>query len=541
MQVTVETTHGLERKVTIAVPSESLESRFAERVRNTAGEVKLPGFRPGKVPLKEIERRFGAKLREEVASELLQASFADAVRQEGLSPAGQASIEIIDLKPGNDLKYAATFEVMPQFELADLGQLKVRQPEAQINEADIDATVQSLRQRKTEWVPVERPAAAEDRVAVDYAIRLDGEVIESNEDMTFTIDDNNESSALDNAIIGMSANETRAFPVPIRQPAPRAEHESAPAQAASEASSAGVDGVDGTQEVEDAPEAASDDQPPTRQGVGEVTLKSVEEPHLPEIDDAFFDDFGTEQGEDRLARFRAEVRDRMQVELDTATRRAIKREVIDALIEAHDFELPEALVTAEIEAEKRRLEQYFKDGLPTDISDAYRGVAERDVRARLVLGEIVTQESIEVDDERIRARVEEMASGYEEAAEVRKWIYGDEEQLRRVEASVLEEQTLDHVLAQAQSTTVSVPYKALIAGLPLPEPEPEVEEPHEPAEELTSEAEEADAEAQVSAEASSAPDEEAPAGAEADEVQEAEKGNIASRIRRFFGGAKRAE
>ena len=540
MQVTVETTHGLERKVTIAVPSESLESRFAERVRNTAGEVKLPGFRPGKVPLKEIERRFGAKLREEVASELLQSSFADAVRQEGLSPAGQASIEIIDLKPGNDLKYAATFEVMPQFELADLGQLKLRQPEAQINEADIDATVQSLRQRKTEWVPVERPVATGDRVAVDYAIRLDGEVIESDEGTTFTVDENNENSALDNAIIGLSANETRAFPVPIRHPAPRAEHESAPAQAASEASSAGVDGVDGTQEVEDSPGAASDDQPLTRQGVGEVTLKSVEEPHLPEIDDAFLDDFGIEQGEDRLARFRAEVRDRMQVELEAATRNAIKREVIKALVEAHDFELPEALVTAEIEAEKQRLERYLQDSLPTDISDAYRDIAERDVRARLVLGEIVTQESIQVDDERIRARIEEMASGYEEAAEVRKWIYGDEEQLRRVEASVLEEQTLDHVLARAQSTKVVVSYEELIAGLPLPEPEPEplpepeVEESREPAEESTLEAE-ADAEEQVAAEGSPAPDEEAPANAEA------EKGGIASRIRRFFGGAKRAE
>ena len=538
MRVSVETTNGLERKATVTVPSESFEEQVSERLKTAANELKLPGFRPGKVPLKEVRRRFGQQLRREVASELLQSSFADAVREEELSLAGQARVEIVALEAGEDLQYVATFEVMPDIDLAALDALDIRRPTATIEEADIDATVLSMREQRTEWELVTRPAATSDRATVDYAIKVDGETVDEREGATFVVGDAATYSELDSAVVGMTAAETRAFPIAWRRSVPAEhdehghgddhdhhdhdhhehdhdhdrhdhshehhdhagehDHEDAASrdegideardEAIDEARDEAIDAeamkadaanreladgdaetLTGDDETSDQPSAEADDEPPERQGIGEVTLRSLEEPHLPEVDDAFFDWFGVEQGEDRPAKFRAAVRERMQLELEQATRRAMQLEVTRVLAEAHDFALPEAMVEAQMEGRIARWRQLLPKAPEEMLREMVRTDAERDVRASLVMREIASQQAMTPDDERIQSRVDEIAGGYEEAAEVRRWIYGDEDQLGRIESAVLEDQVVEHVLTQAHVTTVSATYQDVIRGRALPE------------------------------------------------------------------------
>lgn len=569
MQVALETTSGLGRKATITVPSASFEERIAARVKSAASDLKLPGFRPGKVPLKEVRRRFGDQLRREVANELLQSSFADAVREGDLTLAGQASIELVSLEAGRDLEYIATFEVLPGIELSPLDQLDIRRPTAEIEEADIDATVQTLREQKKEWQPVERPAAEGDRVTVDYLVKADGKTLHERTDAKVVVGGPSEFRSLGEALVGMATDETRAFPVtePVSLPsaqsaqqqdppdgqdqnhddvaatgdnavpenegeqadpsaeereelAPRMnaaddahaaddaqpdvaaierEDEAPASREAMEAATAGItsqpvdpdqlfaagnaamptastdtaDSAAATTEPSKPDEADANDPPAPRQAIGQVTVHAIEEPHLPAVDDDFFEWFGVEEGDDRPAMFRAAVRERMRLELEAATRRAMSKEVVGALAAAHDFDLPEAMVQAEIDAQRANWQQMFSQLAVQEFDTIFRAEAERRTRARLVMREIVAQHDMTPDDERVQQRIDEIAGSYEEEADVRRWLYGSEEQLNRIENAVLEDQVVDHVLAQARVTTVHASYEEVIAGRGLPDLEEE--------------------------------------------------------------------
>ncbi|MCY3837202.1 MAG: trigger factor [Gammaproteobacteria bacterium] len=469
MQVSVETTGSLTRKMTVAVPSTEFEDRVANRVRSTARKVSLPGFRRGRVPLGEVERRFGASLRNEVASELVQSSLEDAVRRENIPLIGTPSVELVNVDPGADLEFTATFEVLPEVDLVDLSTLRVRKPVAEISEADIDEMVESLRKQRTEWNPVERPVAVDDRVVVDYSVKVDGEVQgEPHLDFAFVVGSAQVVAELDGAVVGMSIGETRAFPVTVQRDSDKT-----------------------SGEVE---------------GIGEVALKSVEAPSLPELDGAFFEAFGvvdeaaassddpadfaaSGQGDEEsdgdtserdhippvgvggpLEKFRANVRERMQAELEVAARNETRRQVMASLARAHAFELPRVLVEEELEQERQRMAQVM--GVPIEHSHlgdvVHQRVRER-VRTRLVVREIVQREGLQADDERIRARIEEIVAPYEQPDEVRNWIYGDEEQLQRVELGVLEDQLVEHILSLATVESVPASYRDVVTGNSIPD------------------------------------------------------------------------
>ena len=521
MQVSVETINGLERKATILVPSDHFEARIDEQINRAAGDLKLPGFRPGKVPRKEVRRRFGAALRQQVANELCQSSFADAVTQEELALASQASIEIVSMEVGRDLEYIATFEVMPEIELADLATIKIRSPSVQIEEADIDATVESIRKQRVEWQPVERPAAAEDRVHVDLTERVEGAVEYQREDLALVLGEHSGfegQKALHDALLGAVVGETRVFPITLPSddgdgdhdhdhhdhdhdhhdhdhdhhdhdhdhdhdgsnhgavPVDAVEPATPPSNVAAEAEPAAdaapqddADVVDDHAGSEVAPADAVDAPTPSpvRHAIGEVTVRSIAAPHLPAVDDEFMEWFGIEAGEDRFDRFRAAVRERMDLELAAAKNKAMQREVIAALDNAHDFDVPKALVGHEYEAELKRVQQFLPD-VSEQLKVACLLTAQRNVCGQLVMREIAERESVETDDERVVERIDQIADSYEESAEVRRYIYGDEEQLRKIERTVLEEQVVDLVLARAQQVVVPMSYQEAIQGLPMP-------------------------------------------------------------------------
>lgn len=481
MRVSVETTSGLERKVTVALPADSLQKLIDEQVRNTAGKVELPGFRKGKVPLRVVRQRFGDKLLQDAASSLLQTSLQEAVTQEQLAPAGSMNVDIVTLDVGKDFEYAATFEIFPEFELAPFSTLRIRVPQAEIAEADIDNTVEQLRHQQTAWHAVERPAQIDDRVLVDYSVEADGETLQSREGAQHVVAES--GSDMDRAIVGMAATETRTFPVTLRVSRERA----ATVEADEERGAAHHDdqsNVAAAPDVDEASEQAStgnqdaptpdagatdaDDAFETRNAIGKVTLRGVEEPQLPELDDAFFDSFGVAPEGDRMAAFRSAVRGRMEVELDQAARRASKREVLAALAAAHEFELPKAQLEAEVAEQKLRFAATLGE-FPPNFEPVVRESAAETIRHRIMVRAIALRESIAPDDDRVEARIAEIASGYEQPVEVRRFLRSNEEQLNRIEAAVLEDQIVEKVLADANVATVAMPYAAVVGNQPLPE------------------------------------------------------------------------
>ena len=456
MQVSVETISRLERKATVTVPSDALEERIEERLRGAAGDLKLPGFRPGRVPLAEVRRRFGATIRKEAVAELTQSSFAEAIERERIALAGQATVDAVEASPGSDLRYTAFFEVLPEVELADLATLTVRQPATQIEEADIDATVLALREQQAEWHSTDAPVARKHRVRVHFTVTVDGDVVDQDDDVDFVVGE--EESKMHEAVVGATIGETREFPLTWRRPV-REGADDEPAEVAER--------PEPEQGIAWGESTAADDAPNLQDAVGKVTVSAVEEASLPEVDDEFMDRFDIEPGEDRPAKFRASVRERMELELAAATRMAVRREVRNALAKAHTFELPKAMVLAEYQAEVGRLAKVV-DKVPDELRRVYVALAEQNVRIQLVMREIIARETIRVDDERVRARIEEVANSYEEAAEVRRFLYGDEAQLRRIEETILEEQVLDLIVERANTLVVPMPYRDLAAGKALP-------------------------------------------------------------------------
>ena len=467
MQVSVETTNGLKRKATITVPSEDLEERINERLQSAAGNLKLPGFRPGKVPLKEVRRRFGAALREEAASELCQSSFANAVARKKLSLASQATIEIVNMAAGRDLEYTATFEVMPEIELVDFATLKIRSPMVQIEEADVDATVESLRKQRAEWHRVERPAANQDRLHMDFATKAAGEIKDRRDDMELVLGEydgrHGGGKELHDALVGVVAGETRVFPItppPLSAGERQAGAQPALADGAAEHGGGDAQAQANAEAADGATNADEATVPQPHSIIGEVTVHSIEEPRLPEVDDEFMEWYGIKAGEDRPARFRTAVRERMELELADAKHRTIRREVIQALSQAHDFDVPEALLNAQYRTDLKRI----GDAVSEQMKASCLLAAKRRIYGQLVMREIVAQESLQVDDQRVRQRIEDIAGCYEESAEVRRFIYADEQQLQNVEQAVLEEQVLSLILSQAQQVTVPMSYQEMISG-----------------------------------------------------------------------------
>ena len=489
MQVSVDETGSLTRKMTIAVPSAEFEGRIADRLKDTATRVSLPGFRRGKVPLREVERRYGDAVRSKVATEVVQSSLEDAIRDRQIPLVGSPTVEVANAEPGADLEFTATFEVLPDIDLVDLTTLRVRKPVAEIGESDIDDMVESLRKQRTEWNGVERPVAVDDRVVVDYSFQRGGEVQgEPNVDFTFVVGASQAPAQLDAAVVGMSPGESRAFPISNQR---------------------------------DSAETSSQGEM-----IGEVVVKSVAAPSLPALDEAFFasfaataatgdapasedgatadarpaaDDSGTpdpdgtpeggEQSDDdgpgdeagaaptagdeglaaARARFRADVRERMNAELETATRTETRRQVMVSLASAHGFELPRVLVEEELEQERQRMAEIMGVAVElAQLGEPIRRRVEDRIRTRLIVREIVQREGLQADDTRIRARIEDIASAYERPDDVRNWIYGDETQLQRVELGVLEDELVEHVLSQVEVEPVAASYKDVVTGNSIP-------------------------------------------------------------------------
>ena len=439
MQISIETTSGLERRLTISVPSETFEDQITSRLGKAAGQVRLPGYRPGKIPLKEIRRRYGPAVRAEVAGELMQSSFVEAIQREELAPAGSPSLQVVKMDPGLDFEFTATFEVFPLVELADLGKVVVKKPQAEITDSDVQEMIEQLREQRKTWADVERPVQDADQVTLDFSGTIDGEAFTggSGEDMVFVVGAGQMIEDFDQGVRGLTVAETAEFSATF-------------------------------------PEDYQTEELRGKTASFSVTIKKVAESELPELNAEFFKGFEVADG--GMEAFRDEIQANMQRELGAALSGQIKTQVMDQLHALHTLQLPSAMISREIEVLKNQMLQQFQmygqgSGAPDsgapDIDlpdDLFKEQAERRVAVGLIVNEVVSSANLEPAADRVKERIETMAAGYAEPQQVISYYYGNAEQLQQIEMAVLEDQVVDHILEQANVEIITASYSAVING-----------------------------------------------------------------------------
>ena len=435
MRVSIETTEGLERKMTIAVPGEQVDTAVNARLQDAAKNVNLKGFRRGKVPFKVIKGKFGKGVRQEVVGELMSQTYYEAISQESLKPAGQPKIEATNVTEGEDLEFTAIFEVYPEITLPDFSKIEVERLSAEIEEADIDEMIMTLRQQRQIWEVVERPAAMEDRVKIDFVGTLGGEEFEGGRGSgtNLVLGSERMIPGFETGIVGNSSGEV--FVLTLEFP-----------------------GEYYNEELAGKPVEF------------EITLSSVSTQVLPELDEEFFKSFGIDEGGEPA--FREEVSNNMQRELKVSSRSKLKNQVMGALIDAVDVSVPATLIAGEIQQLRDQAMQKIGAGKNIDPAmlpdDLFTDQARRRVVLGLILGEVVQQHKITADPVRVREAVEELASTYESPDDVINWYYGDKEQLGTVESTVIEDQVFDHIIDAANVRETRLSYQEVIKPEPSP-------------------------------------------------------------------------
>lgn len=431
MQVSIETTSGLERRLTVGIPAARVEDEVTKRLKQAAKTVRLNGFRQGKVPLKVVKQRFGAGVRQEVLGEVMSQSFYEAVQQEDVKPAGQPSIEPKEMAEGQDIEFVATFEVYPEVTVGSFEGYEITKLNAEVGDSDVDTMIETLRKQQATWEEVEREAADGDQVNIDYLGTKDGEEFEGGkaEGQDLVLGSNSMIPGFEDGIVGLKAGDEKTLSLSF----PEDYH-------AEELKGAAVEFA--------------------------VKVNSVSEQKLAELNDEFFVKYGVEEGGEE--KFRAEVKSNMERELKNAAKTKVKNQVMDQLIASHELELPSALVAGEIDTLRNQMMQQFggaqqnfdaKSLLPDDM---FKEQAERRVALGLIVGEVIKASEIEADGDRVREMIEEMASTYQEPEEVVNYYYNNQQLLASVESAVLEDQVVEHILEAAKVTEQDSTYEEVI-------------------------------------------------------------------------------
>ena len=434
MQVTLETTSGLERKMRVIIPADQLKTGIEARLEEVKRKVRINGFRPGKIPLREVKRRFGEGILREVSSEIMQDSLNQAYVQESVTPVGMPQIEDVVLAEGQDLEYTAIFEILPNIQPNDFSLINVEKPIVQVSDQDIDQMVEQLRQQRVEYTEVDRTAKVDDRVNIDYegfvnGKPLDGENLSGSQNLDIVVGSNSMIPGFEDNLIGCQAGEHKDIELQF----PENYHNEAIA----------------SQPVD-----------------FKVDINSVSEPELPELDDEFFKLFGITEGGNTA--FRDEVRKNMNRELEGAVQRRIKSQVVDGLLASNELEIPRSLVAAETERMRHEAmhmlgrhnhDETDSPGLPAEM---FLEAAVNRIKSGLIFNAIVENLSVQADKNRVRAAIMEIARTYEDPQEVVSYYYSNEEQLKEVENRVVEDQIIDHILEEANVSEILMSYEEAV-------------------------------------------------------------------------------
>lgn len=434
MQVSVETMEGLERKLTIAVPSDRVDSAVNERLQEAAKTIRLNGFRQGKVPMKVVKNKFGKGVRQEVVGELMSQTFYEAISSESLKPAGQPRIETTKAEEGQDLEFTAIIEVYPEIVLPDLSKVEAERLTADVTDSDVEEMIDTLRNQRMTWEVVEREAADKDMVNIDYTGTKDGEEFAGGKaaGQSLVLGSERMIPGFEDGIVGKSAGDEFTLDLTFPEEYHNDDLKGAAVQFA-------------------------------------LKLNSVSEQKLPEVDEEFYKSFGVEEGGDEA--FKKEVTNNMQREMKTASRNKLKNAVMDSLLGMVEITPPSSLVSSEIyQLKQQMVQQMGGQGMdPSQLpDDIFTEQAQRRVVLGLVLGEIIRDQNLSADPAKVREAVEELASTYESPEEVVNWYYSNEEQLNAIESSVIEDQVFDYIIETAGIGEKQVSYQEVIKPEPGP-------------------------------------------------------------------------
>ncbi|WP_295388797.1 trigger factor [uncultured Thiodictyon sp.] len=412
MQVSVETGEGLERRMRIELPFEQVRGEVEKRLQKLVRTVRLPGFRPGKVPLALLRQRFGGHVEQEVLGELIQSSFATAVSERSLHLAGAPQIEP-DVDPAAQrYGFTATFEVMPEVAIASLSGQVVKRPVAEVTDADLEMVIERLREQHKTWGPVERPAQTGDRLTVSFVGTLDGVPFEGGSATAIPVElgTGRMLPGFEDGLVGASAGEARALDLSFPEGYHRADLAGQPVRF-------------------------------------DVTVEVVAEPVLPTVDAEFVSGFGVPDGD--LERFRTEVRANMDRELKQRIDARTKEAVMDLLVAVHGLAVPAVLVAEEVQGLKGQMRERIGAAGAVDLPDVlFEEQARRRVALGLIIGEIMKRHSIKAEPARVRAAIDAMAATYEDPQEVIDYYYADRQRLAPFESMVMEERVVEWVLEQ---------------------------------------------------------------------------------------------
>jgi len=428
----VETLGTLERRISMTVPVADVEKQVDERLKKLARNARMPGFRPGKVPLKLIAQTYGPQVRSEVLGDAVQKAFSDVVKEAKLRVAGYPRIEKKDVANEKALEFSATFEVYPEVKLGDIAAASIDKPQVTIDDAAVEKTIGILRKQRTRYVPASRPAQDGDRLSVDYEGKIDGQPFAggSAQGMAFLLGEGRMLPDFESAARGMSEGDSKSFELKF-------------------------------------PDDYHGKDVAGKQAVFTLVLKKIEQAELPELDAEFAKTLGVADGD--VAKMRSEIRANVEREAAKRVEARVKAQALQALLDATPLELPKSLIDMESQqlAERAAADLQARGISPEQLPvtpASFEATAKRRVALGLIIGELARAENLQAKPAEVRALVEQEAASYESPAEVVKWFYMQPQRLQEMEGVALEANVVKWVLSKAKVVDKQVPFDELMGS-----------------------------------------------------------------------------
>jgi len=427
MQSSVEKISAIGRKLSVVVPAEKIETAVQSRLKEMSKRAKIQGFRPGKVPMKIVDQNYRGSATSDVLGEIIQSSLQEALTKEEIVPAVQPDVLPEQLKKGEDFTYVATFDVYPEFEKLNLSGVKVSKPESTVVDSDIEKVIENMRKQHLTWEEVSRKAKNEDRAMIDFVGTVDGEEFEggSGNDHPLVLGEGQMLPDFENGVVGMKAGETKDVKVTF-------------------------------------PDDYAEDLG-GKKAVFKISVKTVSAAKLPAIDEDFIKKFGIDSGDE--ADLHKEVRANLETNLETQLSSQLRERAFDALLDQNKTDVPLKMVQEEVQRmQKEQMNQLVQQGIDPKMLESFpapdfevmRPQAEKRVALSLLMMEIIRKEGLKPDAARVDARIEKMASSYEDPTEFIEYYKNDQQALAQVQSVVLEEQIVDFLLENATVETEKV-------------------------------------------------------------------------------------
>lgn len=430
MQVSVEITQGLERRLTISVPAETVDVEVKNRLRQVSKTQRIDGFRPGKVPASVIQKRYGKSVRQEVAGEIMQRNFVDAIIAEKINPAGRPSFVAKSNEDGKPLEFEATFEIYPEVELKDLEKIAVERPDVEVNDSDLDEMFKTLQKQHQTWKENKRITKKGDKLTLDFNGRVDGEEFEGGKAEGFELElgAGRMIPGFEKEITGMKAGEEKTIKVTF-------------------------------------PDDYHAENLKGKEAEFDIVVHKTEGSVLPKVDEEFAKLFGVQEG--GVDALRTEVSKNMARELTQAVKGKVKEQVIEGLLAGHEVGLPSALVAQEVDVLRQQAMQRFQGqmdpkNLPELPSEMFTEQAERRVKIGLLLGEVIKVNELTVDNAKVDELIATAASAYEDPKEVIEYYANKKELMQQMQNVALEEQAVEFLVEKADVSSKKASFKDIM-------------------------------------------------------------------------------